>query len=508
MSRALEGHQKTMLWNLFFHGIAFVLTLISGVVMVPLYLRHISASEYGYWLATGNILVWMSAADPGFADILLQRIGFWSGRNDKDRVGVTIVCGLSLSFLLGAFVAVAGGILGHYLGRFIPGAHGAEWSGVREAYLWALAGTCLMLTSFSVTGINQGLQGSLGPGVIYTAANVVSIVLGTYWIKSDAGVRALGWMVLVRGGMLLAGNLLYLFWRVRRDAIPLRNEVGGYREILGLGGISFLGRLPVMVGSNLDAYVSASLIGPASTVGLNLTRKGYDLARMIAERPAIALLPAVSHAKGEGLHVQTTALLLRLWRWSVWALGLLVAGFLCLNRYFVDLWVGQGIYTGTLINVLLCASMVLGVLITNLSTMCYAFGDIRGNSLISLVSGLLMIVAVFVGGALWGLVGLVAASVLINVFVSVPYYCRQMVRLMELSRNEIRIAIREAVVAFAVAAVVVLAGTFLSPVHWGSFMLCAAGMTCLYALLLALVSVHFRVEFSDLVTMLRNKFLL
>ena len=54
--------------------------------MVPLYLKYISAETYGVWLATGNVLFWLGVLDPGFSQVIVQRISLYYGADNLSKV--------------------------------------------------------------------------------------------------------------------------------------------------------------------------------------------------------------------------------------------------------------------------------------------------------------------------------------------------------------------------------------------------------------------------------------
>ena len=66
----MRTRTKTTQWNLFFQYTSIVLTVIWSIVLVPLYLKFIPLDIYGAWLATGNIVAWLSIMDPGLSAVL------------------------------------------------------------------------------------------------------------------------------------------------------------------------------------------------------------------------------------------------------------------------------------------------------------------------------------------------------------------------------------------------------------------------------------------------------
>jgi len=100
--------RRTTKWNLFFHYVSIALALVSGVVLVPLYLRFIPLYLYGAWLATGNILAWLTVIDPGLSTVLQQRAGMAYGRRDVAELGSLLTGGVLLSGAIALLVLIAG----------------------------------------------------------------------------------------------------------------------------------------------------------------------------------------------------------------------------------------------------------------------------------------------------------------------------------------------------------------------------------------------------------------
>ena len=67
--------------------------MITGIIMVPLYLRFIPFEVYGAWLASGNMLAWLSTIDPGLTLVLQQRIAAAYGNQDFKAIGMILVAG-------------------------------------------------------------------------------------------------------------------------------------------------------------------------------------------------------------------------------------------------------------------------------------------------------------------------------------------------------------------------------------------------------------------------------
>jgi O-antigen/teichoic acid export membrane protein len=107
-------NNKNLKWNFIFQYGFVITNIINGVLLFPLYIHKIDAATLGLWVATGNILAWMTLADPGVGDVLQQRIAQLRGQNKSEEVGATIGSGLIMSLFI-LIIAVIAGIVFYFL---------------------------------------------------------------------------------------------------------------------------------------------------------------------------------------------------------------------------------------------------------------------------------------------------------------------------------------------------------------------------------------------------------
>ena len=67
---------------------------------MPLYLRFIPIDIYSIWLATGNLLAWISTLDPGLTLVLQQQVADAYGKRDKNKVRKLIGGGVAYILLI------------------------------------------------------------------------------------------------------------------------------------------------------------------------------------------------------------------------------------------------------------------------------------------------------------------------------------------------------------------------------------------------------------------------
>ncbi len=497
-----RSRRRTTQWNLFFHYVSIALAMVSGVVFVPLYLRFIPLELYGAWLATGNVVAWLTVIDPGLSTVLQQRSATAYGKGRVDELNALLTGGVLISAVISVAVLSVGIGTTGLLFDWLQLGGGFETATLERAYLLAVTGTALMIFSYGITAFNQGLQSSVAVGVIFVVSTVGSLVATAVFLYQGVGLPAIPLGLLVRGGGLTIGNVGYLAWRYRNETYSYRPSFCRVGTLSKLMSFTFLGRGANVIATNLDAFVLTRFLGAEVAPVLVLTRKAADISRTLADRPAVAFMPSIAHLVGSGGQVQARTILLRLVRLILWLLGLLGAGVLIFNGAFVTLWVGPTFYAGTTVNFLIAITLIVTVVSNMLSNLCFALGNIRNNSLAALAQGAVTIPLMICGAKYWGLTGVALAPLLAMLAVSGWYFPFAFSRLLNLTSADLRAITRESCSVLAAAALAGLLATPLrlsvEPTTWFRFATGVVAFAMLYAALLWLLSTAARAESARL----------
>lgn len=489
-----RSNRRTTKWNLFFHYASIALALVSGVVLVPLYLRFIPLNLYGAWLATGNILAWLTVIDPGLSTVLQQRASVAYGKGDLVELSGLLTGGIMLSGAISLLVVIAGLTTSGFLIGWLNLSTTPDLRMLEQSFKLAVVGSALMIFSYGLTAFNQGLQSSLGIGLVFVTTMTASLALTVVLLYQGTGLLALPIGLIVRGAGLIVGNAGYLLWRSVRERMRYRFSVQGAGTLVRLLSCTFLGRGAGVIATNLDAFALTRYLGPEIAPVFVLTRKAPDMSRMFLDRPAVAFMPAISHLVGAGEIERARGILLRLMRMVLWLMGLIAAGFLVFNGTFVALWVGRDMFAGGTVNLLIVLSLVVGVVVSTLSHLCFSLGNIKGNSLVSLAQGLLSVPLMFLLGKHWGMLGVALAPLVAMLATSAWYYPYAFSRLLKLERLDVLALVREAAAAIAAAAVATGALFWVTATTWSIFILAVAGFGAVYLTVLGCLSRALREE--------------
>lgn len=491
----MRSLRRTTTWNLVFHYVSIALALVSGIALVPLYLKHIPPQLYGAWLATGNVVAWLTVLDPGLSAVLQQRVGVAYGKGDHRELNSLLTGGLILSGTIAILVLFVGVGSSNLLISWLKLEDLQGIAEIERAFLLSVYGSALLIVSYGLTAVNQGMQSSIGIGFIYLATMVASLVLTVVLLNQGVGLLALPIGQVARGIGLIIGNAGYLLWRYFLEGMDYHFSIKGVSGLASLTSYTFLGRGAAVMATNLDAFVLTRYIGAEAAPLLVLTKKAPDMSRLFLERPAMAFMPAISSLVGAGEILKAKDILVRLVRLILWTMGLVGGGFALFNEEFISLWVGSQYFAGNSINLLIVGAAVLTVVSNSISNLCFSLGGIKEIGVFTLLQGVIAVPLMIFSAKKWGMEG-VAFSLFIIPLLSAWYYPILFVRKLGLRKADGFGILREVFAVIIAGSATSLIMLMVAPSSWGGFTLSVALFCAVYAMLLSGISRKCRAEIS------------
>ncbi|MFA4902756.1 MAG: hypothetical protein WC600_08425 [Desulfobaccales bacterium] len=389
------------------------LNLVQGVVLVPLYLRHIGEILYGAWLASGSIVSYFSLSDFGLNSVIIQKVAEAYGAKDSPRLARYLGSGLVTAFFLSLLPALAGITCASYLPRlFALPAEGART--LATAFILASCAASLMILGHALGGVVCALQRQLLHGLIWIAATVIGLLITVTLLITGYGLLSLP-----LGGVTQAGIIVVLegavFWRLRKQLVPgasLRVERNTVLELMKPSGLLFLANGSNLLASRSDNLIIGIFLGPRAVLVFDLTKRAFGVLFLLATHFHGALKPALAHFFGE-LHEEdasVTGLTDSLIHISGVVALVLMGGYVILDRTFVGLWVGSSFYAGDLVVIFIGIYGLLYSQTLVLSNIFFSRGRFFTVSLANISQALLYIVLATVMVRWLGLTGIALAG--------------------------------------------------------------------------------------------------
>src|SRR5262245_57663986 len=363
-------------WSALFLYVELGSMLIRNLILVPIYLRHISFVEYGAWLASASLLTYLSSMDLGLTAVLPQQLASAHGARNLERVGTLMGTGLIVCAAIALGITSLGAALSPFLPRTLdldPSLRGR----LADCLLLGAGSLGVNLLGQSLGAILRALQRPIWPGVASMGADVISITLTLWLLHVGKGLSALPAGLLARGAVLLIANassLLVVTGGLR--LVAPKWSVSEARSLARLSVVQFLARITSQLSSVADPYLIGLFLGTESTAIYVLTVRPVEMARLLTGRLAEAAGPSLAHLGGAADRARIRQVVLVLLEAVIVIGGILTLGALGLDERFMALWVGPGKYAGHLVVALYALWAIVSVLESGLYNVIFGLGDI------------------------------------------------------------------------------------------------------------------------------------
>jgi O-antigen/teichoic acid export membrane protein len=319
------------------------MSILTGLVSVPLTLRYLGTERYGVWMTISSAIVLLVFADFGLGSGVVNAVSEADGAGD--RGAATVVVSSAFFMLLGvaAFVVV----LFLALSLVVPW-HIVFSVNSPEARAELLPTIAVIVSGFAISlplGVVQrvqiGYQEGYRNSLWQMAGNLIGLCGILVAIHHKATLPCL--VLCITGGQALAlsCNFLNHFLRVRpwlrpRIALVRRSTC---RNLLRVG-LVFCGlTLAALLGTSTDNLIIARVCGSSAVARYDVLYKLTSLT-LIIQYFTVSLWPAFSEAQTRGDGAWLRSAFRRTTGGAAVLAVLMCAALLLLGRHVIQLWVG------------------------------------------------------------------------------------------------------------------------------------------------------------------------
>ena len=500
------SRKRATIANLVHQYVTIGLTIVNGIILVPLYLKYIDYKLYGAWLSTGSIIAWMGMVDAGLSEIIRQRTAQVFGARDFQNAGSVIGTSVMCNCVMGLFplfIVLVGA-------PFLPdifGIEGKHASSLSWSFILAGASVTMVIISGAASSVLQGLQQNIVMCFIY----VITAVMGLF-ITVTMLIKGFGLISIPMGLFIRNTIAVFLYWgylltvACRRLNIRLTFSFAKFKEIASLASWTFLYKISFEVINQCDALVVGLVLGVETTPIFVLTKRVWDLLRMLMARVGVAFMPSLAHLHGEGDLSKFNRISARLLKTTNYLVIIGAALCLSLNHSFVNLWVGRDIYAGIGFDLIISTAILSTMFIWTINQILYAAGCIKGPAVVGVFQNLVRLALLLGLIYIWGLWGVIASITFSCIGVSLPYFLKKWSQILQSPYVELS---RE-VMSFSVKAVILLflafvANRWLVVSTWTGFVTVTLGLAVVFGLLMLALDGQLRADVYSLASLIRKK---
>lgn len=415
-------------WNFIFQYGWVLTNIFNSILLTPLYLKNIETNTLGIWWATGAVLGWMTLVDPGVGEVLQQRIAELRGRNENGEVGKLIGSG----YLASAFVLAISILLGlacyFFIGKIIN-KNISDFPYLSSALWISVLATGLSLVSFTMSGINQGLHNSAQVAICSLTANCLFLLINLLFLFLGYGVLSIALANLFRAVYINIHNIVSMLRVLKREALQMVFQVSHFKKFIRIFSFTSSSKIITGLSLSVDMVVLARFISPALITMYEVNRRPIGHFYSLISRHTVALMPLISHAKGKGEKDAILSLMNQQFRFYSYA-ALFVALVFCFNYgNLISAWTGPKQFIGNTLLYLLVAQFFFSLLVSFMTNVSYALGDIKIQSLYNIIRGIIFGAAMFYTAKHFGIKGAVITSLVFSSTIDFLFYYYRVYRL-------------------------------------------------------------------------------
>ncbi len=409
-SRHSEG-RLTLDWIL--SNLHTLVTLATGVLAIRLLTQHVDRAEYGFWVMAGGFAGYLLIVQRGTAAALMRASAEAWSRQDGPLAERSFHLLLSL--------------LGMYLLMGVPVSAAAAWamglaygSTVVALSFWTFFSVCGSM----MLGALSAYLGGLGWFALGRVALIGSAVAGLALTLVCVKLQAALWILAgLQGGATFALALavcLAALWRLRGIAHPTLRLAGGNAtvQLLVSSGGFLLADLGFMIAYQSDSILVGTLLGPALVVPLSLLQRIAGTLQTLLGAQNAPLLPHLMRLHAASADAEIAAVYLTQMRRFGGIAVIFAWGMCCCGRDVVAVWVGPGLYAGTVVNLCVAAAFLTVALYRPAGLVLCAMGEERRCGLHAIAEAVLNVILSIVLLSRIGVAGTVLATAVSQFFVT------------------------------------------------------------------------------------------
>lgn len=398
-------------------------SILINLMLVPLTIRYLNASEYGIWLTLSSIILWFSFFDIGLGHGLRNKLAEALARNDdflaKTYISTTyallsiVVCIVWLAFFCINFFLDWGGILnaGEGMKEELSKVVIIVFSAFCLQFVLRLIGTIFTANQQPAkSSLFDFFSALLSLGLIFLLSRVEEegslITLAIITGASQVAVLLMATIFFFRGKMSLYKPSIRFI------------DFSYARSLMGVGTKFFLIQVSSIFVFQSTNIIITQLMGPGMVTTYNIAYRYFAIATMITGIITAPFWSAFTEAyiKGDFKWIQN---IIRKLDFFFGFIVLAVIIMIPLSQYAYKIWIGNKVSVPWSVSIIMAINIICTIRWNLYVSLINGTGKIRLQLLLNVFMSLFFIPLAILLGNEYALPGIVAANVLINLIYAI-----------------------------------------------------------------------------------------
>ena len=309
------------------------ITVIQGLVLIPLYLHYIGAHIYGLWLASGGILTWLGFVDMGISGMFVQRIARAYGQRDIPGVGAYFTNGMLIAACMSIIFMGLGLALSLWLPKLL---HIAEQANLlQQCFQLAVLATGLNIVNECLRAFAQALLRPVFAIMSLMACRLLGLAAIVVLLLHDAGLWSIPLGAAVTAGSVFVLNSINAARLFRSLGVKAAMNMEVLREYIRISPALFASRIGNAMVQQIEPLMITIVLRPEVATAYVITKRAADIISQLLHVIIASSFPSFTHLVGEGDVTKITQVM-RYIVTLIFSLGLVGFGtYVAMNQSFV-----------------------------------------------------------------------------------------------------------------------------------------------------------------------------
>jgi O-antigen/teichoic acid export membrane protein len=392
------------------------ISIIQGLLLVPLYLKYISIKIYGYWLTIVSIVTLLSVLNFAFGNIVIQKVASSFAQKNFQSVVDYYINSIILLLFISLIYVIIGIWLSYYLESIMNIQRIVSLELLKQSYFIYLGAILLSFYNDSLRGFSQSLLKPLYPLVTSIIARVSGIILVIVFLINNLGILALPVSLLITESIIFLLNVFDVLKKLNGLKQKYIIKLNILKEYVILAPSLFLARAGNLLSDKAIPLIVTNTISAEATVAYTLAKKLADVVLQIDRIFVSSLASTLSHLIGEVKNTNSKKIadiVKQLLEFKLYFIVFLLSLYIVFNKAFISLWISSDVMLEQSVINFISFSIISIAVIELFKQILYSYGDFRYVSAMMFLFGLEVTCLSIITAPFIGLLGVV-----ISVFVS------------------------------------------------------------------------------------------
>lgn len=406
MTQALGGYLNT------------TISIVQGLLLLPIYFKFVSIATYGYWVTIGSIIALLSIVNFGVGNLSIQRISTAYAKKDFQKVGDYFINSLYL-FTIISIVFIFLGVLLYVFFDEKELLLINERNNLVLAYFIALNTMVLTFFNNALKGFSNSLLKPLFGVYSTVISRIVGIALLLIMLYSDYGLLSIPLSLLLTEILVFISNSIY----VRKQYVLLKIKSKFNKKIM----LDYLNMSPHLFGlifgnmllNKSHSILITALLSAEITTLYTITRKVIDIILQAVNIVNSSLIAPFSHLVGEGDEKKIRYIVLKIIGLSFFVSVIMYGIYMIINHTFISLWLDNE----KVLNQNIILFIGLGALAHSMTrifrSILFGFDKFKFTSFMVVIEGISFVLLSIVLIKLFHIIGIAISLFVVSGFISI-----------------------------------------------------------------------------------------